>query len=156
MEKEVIQSVGFRNIRENGTITGFQFKIRLPYYRGVFLSQLRPGTLIVDGERFEKEEIIWQINGEEYTYEEMKKDFRTHWGTGTPATLKVKKEGGRHSVFLLLTDIMKEGSEMLIASDDPSVVEKAFNVKPEGKHVWLKGVMSRKKQVVPNFEKAFK
>jgi manganese-dependent inorganic pyrophosphatase len=68
---------------------------------------------------------------------------------------KVKGEG-RHSVFLLLTDIMKEGSEMLIVSDDPAVVEKAFGVKPEGRSVWLKGVMSRKKQVVPNFEKAFK
>ncbi|MCL2123510.1 MAG: manganese-dependent inorganic pyrophosphatase [Desulfovibrionaceae bacterium] len=68
---------------------------------------------------------------------------------------KVKSEG-RHSVFLLLTDIMKEGSEMLIVSDDPSVVEKAFGVKPEGRSVWLNGVMSRKKQVVPNFEKAFK
>ncbi len=68
---------------------------------------------------------------------------------------KVKSEG-RHSVFLLLTDIMKEGSEMLIVSDDASVVEKAFGVKPEGTSVWLDGVMSRKKQVVPNFEKAFK
>lgn len=68
---------------------------------------------------------------------------------------RVKGEG-RHSVFLLLTDIMKEGSEMLIVSDDPAVVEKAFGKKPEGKSVWLDGVMSRKKQVVPNFEKAFK
>ena len=68
---------------------------------------------------------------------------------------KLKGEG-RHSVFLLLTDIMKEGSEMLIISDEPSVVEKAFGVKPEGRSVWLNGVMSRKKQVVPNFEKAFK
>lgn len=68
---------------------------------------------------------------------------------------KVKAEG-RHSVFLLLTDIMKEGSEMLIVSDNPAVVEKAFGVKPEGTSVWLPGVMSRKKQVVPNFEKAFK
>ena len=68
---------------------------------------------------------------------------------------KAKEEGGRHSVFLLLTDIMKEGSEMLIVSDDPSVVEKAFGKAPEGNSVWLEGVMSRKKQVVPNFEKAF-
>jgi manganese-dependent inorganic pyrophosphatase len=67
---------------------------------------------------------------------------------------KVKSEG-RHSVFLLLTDIMKEGSEMLIVSDDPKVVEKAFGVKPTGRSVWLDKVMSRKKQVVPNFEKAF-
>jgi manganese-dependent inorganic pyrophosphatase len=67
----------------------------------------------------------------------------------------LKTEGGRHSVFLLLTDIMKEGSEMLIASDDEAVVQKAFGTAPEGGKVWLEGVMSRKKQVVPNFEKAF-
>ncbi len=41
MEREVIQSVGFRNIVENGEVTGFQLKIRLPYYRGVFLSCAR-------------------------------------------------------------------------------------------------------------------
>jgi len=67
----------------------------------------------------------------------------------------LKEEGGRHSVFLLLTDIIKEGTEMLIASDDPSVVEKAFGIAPAEGKVWLDGVMSRKKQVVPNFEKAF-
>ncbi len=94
MEREVIQSVGFRNIVENGEITGFQFKIRLPYYRGVFLSQLRPGTLFVDGERFEKEEIVWNIKGEDFTYEEMKTDFQTHWAVTIPAVLKVKKPGG--------------------------------------------------------------
>ncbi|MCD4763032.1 MAG: manganese-dependent inorganic pyrophosphatase [Desulfobacterales bacterium] len=67
----------------------------------------------------------------------------------------LKTEGGRHSVFLLLTDIMKEGSEMLIASDDEAIVQKAFGIAPEDGKVWLEGVMSRKKQVVPNFEKAF-
>ena len=75
---------------------------------------------------------------------------------GLQAEIARVKAEGRHSVFLLLTDIMKEGSEMLIVSDDPSVVEKAFGVKAEGASVWLPGVMSRKKQVVPNFEKAFK
>jgi manganese-dependent inorganic pyrophosphatase len=72
------------------------------------------------------------------------------------AEIEKVKADGRHSVFLLLTDIMKEGTEMLIASDDPSVVEKSFGVKAAGKSVWLDGVMSRKKQVVPCFEKGFK
>lgn len=67
----------------------------------------------------------------------------------------LKDEGNYNSVFLLLTDIMKEGSELLIASENPGVVEKAFGAKPEGEKAWLDGVMSRKKQVVPNFEKAF-
>ena len=68
--------------------------------------------------------------------------------------VKVKGEG-RHSVFLLLTDIMKEGSEMLIATDDPAIVKKAFGV-DGGAAVWLPKVMSRKKDVVPKFEAAFK
>ncbi|AMK11729.1 MAG: manganese-dependent inorganic pyrophosphatase [Pseudodesulfovibrio sp.] len=71
------------------------------------------------------------------------------------AEIEKVKADGRHSVFLLLTDIMKEGSEMLIASDDPAVVEKAFGIATKGEPVWLDGVMSRKKQVAPNFIKAF-
>ncbi|HBA97609.1 MAG TPA: hypothetical protein DCZ23_05835 [Lachnospiraceae bacterium] len=99
MEREIIQSVGFRNIKKDGEVTGFQFKVRLPYYRGVFLSQLRPGTLYVDGEKFEKEDIIWNIKGEDYTYEEMKEDFQTHWAVTEPAVLKVKKAGGLSQGF---------------------------------------------------------
>lgn len=71
------------------------------------------------------------------------------------AEIEKMQSAGLHSVFLLLTDIMKEGSEMLIASSDASVVEKAFGVKVAGKSVYLPGVLSRKKQVVPPFEKAF-
>jgi len=51
---------------------------------------------------------------------------------------------------------MKEGSEILMASDDESVVEKAFGATPKDSRAWLEGIMSRKKQVVPNLEKAFK
>ncbi len=69
--------------------------------------------------------------------------------------IKAVKAEGRHSVFLLLTDIMQEGSEMLICSDDPSIVKKAFGVDGTDS-VWLPKVMSRKKDVVPKFEAAFK
>ncbi|KAF7768791.1 manganese-dependent inorganic pyrophosphatase [Pseudoalteromonas citrea] len=68
---------------------------------------------------------------------------------------KLKEEGGRHSVLLLLTDIMKEGSQMLIASDDESIIETAYKVTPEQSRVWLDGVLSRKKQVVPPLQDAF-
>ena len=94
MEREVIQSVGFRNVTKDGEITGFQFKIRLPYYRGVFLSQLRPGTLFVDGEAIGKEDILWCLRGESYTVDEMAVDFKTHWSPTETMVLKVKKPGG--------------------------------------------------------------
>jgi len=68
---------------------------------------------------------------------------------------KVKEEGERHSIFLMLTDVMKEATELLVISDEPVVVEKAFGVPLKERSVWLEKVMSRKKQVVPPLEKAF-
>ena len=51
LEKQIIQYIGFRNTYdENGEATGFEFRMRLNYYRGVWLSQLRLGSIIVDGE----------------------------------------------------------------------------------------------------------
>jgi manganese-dependent inorganic pyrophosphatase len=67
----------------------------------------------------------------------------------------LKAEGGRHSVFLLLTDIMKEGSELLVASDSETLAEQAFGVAPTHGKAWLDGVLSRKKQVVPPLQAAF-
>jgi len=69
--------------------------------------------------------------------------------------VKLKAEGNRHSVFLLLTDIMKEGSQILIASDDESLIERAYGVTPVEGKAWLDGVLSRKKQVVPPLQDAF-
>lgn len=94
LEREVIQSVGFRNIKEGDKVTGFQFKIRLPYYRGVFLCQLRLGTVIIDGEKFTPEDYVWNIGGKDYTYDEIKKNKDVHWAVTEPAIIKVKKEGG--------------------------------------------------------------
>lgn len=67
----------------------------------------------------------------------------------------LKQEGKRHSVLLLLTDIMKEGSEMLVISDDSELTEKAYGKATVDGKVWLDGVLSRKKQVVPQLQKAF-
>jgi len=61
----------------------------------------------------------------------------------------LKAEGNRHSVLLLLTDIMKEGSEVLVVSDNDDLTEKAYGKASENGRVWLDGVLSRKKQVVP-------
>ena len=68
---------------------------------------------------------------------------------------KVKDEQNLHTVALLLTDIMKEGSEVLVVSNDTSIFEKAFNCKLEDGKVWLDGCLSRKKQIIPFVEPAF-
>lgn len=68
---------------------------------------------------------------------------------------KVKEEQNLHTIALLLTDIMKEGSEVLVISDDSSIFEKAFSCKLEDNKVWLDGCLSRKKQIIPFLEPAF-
>ena len=67
----------------------------------------------------------------------------------------LKDENGLHTVVVLLTDIMKEGSQLLTVSDDESKLEAAFNVKLENSQVWLDGVLSRKKQVIPFLQPQF-
>ncbi|QHG91215.1 manganese-dependent inorganic pyrophosphatase [Sulfurimonas sp. CVO] len=67
----------------------------------------------------------------------------------------IKQEEGLHTIIILLTDIMKEGSQLLVLSDDVSKVEKAFNVKIQDNQAWLDGVLSRKKQVIPFLQPQF-
>ncbi len=71
------------------------------------------------------------------------------------AMKEIKEEGDRDSVLLLLTDIMQEGSQLLVLSDDNSKVESAFDVKLVDNQVWLPKVMSRKKQIIPFLEREF-
>ncbi len=70
------------------------------------------------------------------------------------AIQEVKAEG-RHSVLFMLTDVVKEGTDLLVVSDDPAIIEGAFNAKIEGQSMWVDGMMSRKKQAVPPLQKAF-
>lgn len=65
------------------------------------------------------------------------------------------KADGRHSVLLMLTDVVKEGTDLVVLSDDPALVEGAFGGKLENSSMWVEGMMSRKKQTVPNLQTAF-
>jgi len=65
------------------------------------------------------------------------------------------KADGRHSVLLMLTDVVKEGTDLVVVSDDNALIEGAFGGKLDGTSMWIDGMMSRKKQTVPNLQKAF-
>lgn len=68
---------------------------------------------------------------------------------------KMKEEDSLHTIIILLTDIMKEGSLMLVISDDISKIESAFNVSVSNNKAYLDGVLSRKKQVIPVLQPKF-
>jgi len=68
----------------------------------------------------------------------------------------LKEEEGFDTVLLLLTDIMIMGSQILVSTNSLDVVQKAWDIKVENNQFWLDGCLSRKKQVVPFLEPAFK
>lgn len=51
-------------------------------------------------------------------------------------------------VMLMLTDVLREGTELIFAGD-PDVIRNAFGVDAPDHHVFLPEVVSRKKQIVP-------
>ncbi len=68
---------------------------------------------------------------------------------------KIKIEGDYHSVILFITDIINEGSLFLIASQEMGKIEEALGEKVDSNKVYIKGIVSRKKQVAPKFNKIF-
>ena len=58
-------------------------------------------------------------------------------------------------VDLNVFDNMKEGSQLLVVSNDDSKIESAFDCKLENSQVWLDGVLSRKKQIIPFLQPQF-
>ena len=70
-------------------------------------------------------------------------------------TIKEVKAEDRHSVLFMLTDVVKEGTDLIVVSDEPEIIENAFNGKLQGQSMWVDGMMSRKKQTVPPLQEAF-
>lgn len=65
----------------------------------------------------------------------------------------IRKEMNCDTFLMMITDILKQDTELLIVGKT-DLVEKAFKTKVENNSIYLKGVMSRKKQVSPVLEKA--
>jgi len=62
---------------------------------------------------------------------------------------KFCSEGNYGLVMLLVTDIMNQGSEVFFCGRLKEMVGKAFGLEPKGNSVYLPGIVSRKKQIVP-------
>ena len=63
------------------------------------------------------------------------------------------KEKGLNIFVLAITDILNSNSEIIALGDKVEVVEKAFDKKLENNKAFLEGVVSIKKQLLPNIDK---
>ena len=67
--------------------------------------------------------------------------------------IKKKIEKNKLDLFVFaITDILNSNSEILVLGERKDAVEKAFNIKLQNNRAFLPGVVSRKKQILPNID----
>lgn len=67
---------------------------------------------------------------------------------------KLQRERGYDLLVLMLTDIKKEGSLLLVEGPRSDIVERAFGISVRETPLFLPGAISRKKQVIPRIVRA--
>jgi len=67
-----------------------------------------------------------------------------------PYMKEMVKHAGVQMIFFMLTDIVKESTELLfVGNNAEQLIASAFSIRPKGNSFLLKDVVSRKKQLIP-------
>lgn len=103
-DKYLICEETLRNRHEGNATTGFEFDVRLAYYRGLGLSMVEDLVVTVDGEAVSREAIRFELRGKSYSLDELETEYEAVWEMGERAKLFVRKPGGlstgEHTVTL--------------------------------------------------------
>lgn len=103
-DNSMIVGEAFRNVIQDGRVTGFQLGMRLPYYRGIVLSLIGDTALSVDGEAFPRAAMTVTISGRTFPLAELENQPVVKWEFGDIGILTVAKPGGlqpgEHTVVL--------------------------------------------------------
>lgn len=68
---------------------------------------------------------------------------------------EIRNERSMNYLLLMVTDLLEENTELFISGSKPEEIAKAFGKPLEKESIFLPGVLSRKKQVVPPLSKYF-
>lgn len=95
LERDLIQSVGFRNVREGGEITGFQFRVRMPSYRGMAASLIDGIGVSIPGLVDVAPDVpLWTLQGKQYTLAQLWDGDGVRWPLEDAAIVTVPLPGG--------------------------------------------------------------
>ncbi|MFD2215657.1 C-glycoside deglycosidase beta subunit domain-containing protein [Metabacillus endolithicus] len=73
---------------------GYEFQIRLSYYRGHYLSCIEELTIKVDDKQVDLNDLNFCLNGKEFTMGQIPYLISEFWNVNEPATIKVYQPGG--------------------------------------------------------------
>ncbi|BBH69764.1 hypothetical protein ACTI_64490 [Actinoplanes sp. OR16] len=90
LDRDIIQNRGFRNVPG-----GFQFRLRMPNYRGVQGSLIEGVSVSVDDElHFDRSIPLWTLQGREFTLAELAVSTEVRWQLDEAAIITVPHPGG--------------------------------------------------------------
>ncbi|MHB9757604.1 C-glycoside deglycosidase beta subunit domain-containing protein [Streptomyces sp. BYX5S] len=99
-DQYIVCEDGFRT-REDGR-PGGRVEVRMPYYRGLFLSMVEAVDLVVDGTPVPPERTTFTVHGATYTFAEMPHVTDDRWEMGERAVLGFETDAplapGEHEV----------------------------------------------------------
>ena len=91
---DVVCDNSLKNTYVGDQVMGYQFDIRLSYYRGQFLSVIDELEVMVDGQKVPDEVITFCLKGEEYGIAQLHDLVNVFWPIIEPATIRVHAPGG--------------------------------------------------------------
>lgn len=103
---DILRPDSLRNFPSDRQALGYQFQVRLAYYRGHYLSCIDQFQLEVDGQTVADKALLFCLNGKEFEPVELRRQSAEFWEILKPATIKVHHPGGlepgEHNVKLTL------------------------------------------------------
>lgn len=135
LERDLIQSSGFRNVREGGRITGFQFRLRMPSYRGMAAS-LIDGVAVRVGNLVDVPADVprWTFGGRQYSLQELWNSDGVRWPLEEAALVTVPLDGGLPQGVHELSIELRLRMSYIPREHQPSTyrVSRAVTLAPEG------------------------
>jgi hypothetical protein len=93
-DQHIIVPGSLAHVTEHGRITGYEIGIRLPYYRGQWLSIVEDIAVTVDGVKAPRDAVRFTLRGHRWTLDELETATTARWEFGEVAQLSVLQDGG--------------------------------------------------------------
>lgn len=94
LERQLVQSIGFKNTGPVSARTGFEFRLRLPSYRGLRASLIDGVDVTVDGEAFDHTRNLLVLGDTVLDLAALREATELRWPLDEAATVRVAKPGG--------------------------------------------------------------
>lgn len=96
---------GHENIKVRDHVLGYRFLLRLPNFRGNYLSCIEQLDFTLDGQPINSSAVTFLLNNKRFKPDELPQLFAEYWDCNDFATIEISKEGGlsgKHNIQVLM------------------------------------------------------